>query len=68
MAVKPEPFKLRCPACGWHKNFTPMSDVIIEIPPETCPKCGHYELMREPLSTAEALLSNLFSGRLFKSK
>lgn len=44
MAVRPNPYKLECPKCGYSKIVSPKSDVfspkdLVNMSP-VCPKCG----------------------------
>lgn len=52
MAWKPEPFVVKCEQCGWHKLYAPKSDVMMEAPAETCPKCGHHPLKQEIVTSS----------------
>lgn len=45
MPIRPEPFVLNCPRCGWKKDVSPKSDVL--TPGEwvdECPRCGCEEI------------------------
>ncbi|HES75547.1 MAG TPA: hypothetical protein ENO09_00915 [bacterium] len=48
MPIRPQPWKVRCPKCGWSKRHHPLSDSLVEgdMPPKQCPKCGHTPLDR----------------------
>lgn len=50
MPIKPTPHRYHCPKCGWNKVFAPDSDVLLELPPESCAKCGHAPLDRQEIS------------------
>ena len=39
MPVQPTPFLLYCKTCHWRQLFAPLSDVLVELPPEQCPQC-----------------------------
>ncbi|MFY8350953.1 hypothetical protein AAEU29_10500 [Pseudoalteromonas sp. SSM20] len=55
MAFRPNPVKLSCTQCNWHKIIAPKSDVVPnDYFLDECPKCDG-ELQRKPLN-------NLFSS------
>jgi len=50
MPVRPLPFTMYCPKCGWQKRVAPMSDTLLPGNlPDICPKCGHIELLTKAL-------------------
>ena len=48
MPIRPAPYTLRCPACGWQKTFAPASDVLSSAPLAACPRCQATPLERRP--------------------
>lgn len=58
--VKPPPYKVRCPECGYSRIIKPKSDVVIEeMMLSICPKCK-CSMMREELSGIQKLFVELF--------
>lgn len=55
MPIKPQPFELFCPICGWYKTYAPQSDAIVESITETCPRCGNPNLEVRGLSPIKKL-------------
>jgi len=56
--IKPQPFKLECPKCGYSKTVRPKSDTDMFYSP-ICPKCS-TEMQRKPLSGLDSILGKLF--------
>ncbi len=57
MPIRPQPMRVSCPHCHWHTISAPRSDAI--SPGEwvtQCPRCGHDDLERTPLSSWQASL------------
>lgn len=54
MPIRPAPYTLRCPACGWQKTFAPASDVLRSAPLQACPQCRAEPLTRRPAAFADA--------------
>jgi len=51
--IAPEPFKWKCPKCGYSKIMTPKGDVLDpEILNNQCPKC-HASMENVPLNIIE---------------
>lgn len=48
MPIRPPPFTLTCPSCGWSKTFAPQSDALMPSDldglGDVCPKCKHSPL------------------------
>ncbi len=42
MPIRPAPYSLKCPKCGWSKIYAPLGDVLHH--PRHCPNCGNKEL------------------------
>ncbi len=61
--IKPAPCRFRCPKCGWKKIFAPESDVLSELPPESCEKCGHAPLDCEDVSGFLTSLREIMVGK-----
>ncbi|MCG3688803.1 hypothetical protein [Aliarcobacter butzleri] len=67
MAVKPNPYKLVCPKCGFSKVVAPRSDAfsakdIIAMRP-VCSKCGE-KMERRSVDGLDSLIDSLF--KMFK--
>lgn len=59
--VKPAPYKVRCPKCGYSRVIKPKSDVIIEEAIlSICPTCK-CDMIREELSVLDKLFIKLFN-------
>ncbi|MGP1517819.1 MAG: hypothetical protein ACTTJV_09395 [Ottowia sp.] len=54
MPIRPAPYTLRCPVCGWQKTFAPASDVLRSAPLAACPRCQAAPLERRPAAFADA--------------
>ena len=57
MPVKPSPFTLRCPKCGWKKTVAPQSDVL--SPGDflrKCEKCWNADLVMQQTGGITATL------------
>lgn len=63
MAVKPEPYKLVCPKCGFSKVFAPRSDVLdpkdLLAMNQICSKCGE-KMVRKSVDKLDSLFNILF--------
>lgn len=63
MAVKPEPYKLVCPKCGFSKVFAPRSDVLdpkdLLAMNQICAKCGE-KMLRKSVNKLDSLFNILF--------
>ena len=78
MPIRPQPMRVSCPHCHWYTISAPRSDAI--SPGEwvtQCPRCGHEDLERTPLSSWQASLVRLCerwfvqdekSGRIFRKR
>jgi DNA-directed RNA polymerase subunit M/transcription elongation factor TFIIS len=56
--IKPKPFKLICPKCGYSKKVSPSSDAIGIEMLQVCPKCNTHMERKEIQESA--FLSKLF--------
>lgn len=63
MPLKPQPLHIECRQCGWTTIFAPKSDALVELPPESCAKCGSEELSRSSASIVESVFAA--TGSLF---
>lgn len=60
MPIKPQPFALDCPACGWTQVVAPESDVLLPGDwPSACPRCGDTALQRRQASRFERVFARL---------
>lgn len=51
MPIKPTPFSLKCPNCGWEVGIAPVSDALTPWEHyDQCPKCENTSLIRKPLN------------------
>ena len=48
MPIRPAPYSLKCPNCGWSKLFAPASDVLCH--PSECPSCGNKKFIFSKLN------------------
>lgn len=58
--IQPQPYKLKCPKCGFSKTVHPKSDVI--DPRDLfamCPKCNEM-MKKEELSSISKKISDIF--------
>ncbi len=60
MAIKPNPYKLVCPKCGFSKVVAPKSDALspkdlVAMSP-VCSKCGE-QMEKEKLNPIDTILS-----------
>ena len=62
MAIKPKPYKLVCPKCGFSKVVAPRSDVLspldLKAMSPICPKCKE-QMKKEKVSPIDTIL-NIF--------
>ncbi|MDY3205560.1 MAG: hypothetical protein RBR70_10865 [Arcobacter sp.] len=63
MAVRPNPYKLVCPKCGYSKLVAPKSDCIspkdlISMNP-VCPKCKE-QMDRKSVDRLDSVIDSLF--------
>ena len=63
MAVKPKPYKLVCPKCGYSKIVAPKSDCLtgedlLAMNP-VCKKCGE-KMERKSVDKLESVIDSLF--------
>ena len=63
MAVKPNPYKLVCPKCGFSKVVAPRSDALsakdlVAMSP-VCKKCGE-KMERKSVDKLESVIDSLF--------
>lgn len=58
MPIRPPPYTLRCPSCGWRETYMPWSDSLMpsESPTE-CPTCESQPLIRGKPSDVDKLLA-----------
>ncbi len=62
MAVRPNPVRLSCNQCSWHKIIAPRSDVVPnDYFLDECPKCGG-ELHRKQISGLFSSLIRLLNA------
>lgn len=54
MPIRPAPYTLRCPVCGWQKTFAPASDVLGSAPLQAFPQCRAGPLTRRQAAFADA--------------
>ena len=65
--IKPLPFIIKCPQCGWSKTIYPKSDVMDMswgIKYITCPQCGAEttrETNTESLTDVFKIVKNIFN-------
>lgn len=64
MPVKPTPIRIECRQCGWSTVYAPRSDALVELPPESCGRCGSADLARSAANLLDSAVSAAFS--LFK--
>ena len=60
MPIKPDPYKVKCPNCGYSKVVSPKSDAL--NPSDfinKCPKCGTY-MEETTLSEVEKFIDKIF--------
>jgi len=57
--MRPKPFKMICPKCGYSKKVSPHSDAIGIEGIQQCPKCQTYMERREIQESS--FFSKLFS-------
>ncbi|MEM5557400.1 hypothetical protein AAHK07_02645 [Aliarcobacter cryaerophilus] len=63
MAIKPKPYKLVCPKCGFSKVVAPKSDALspkdlVAMSP-VCSKCGE-KMERKSVDGLDSLIDSLF--------
>ena len=63
MAIKPNPYKLVCPKCGFSKVVAPKSDVLsakdlVAMSP-ICKKCGE-KMERKSVDKLDSVIDSLF--------
>ena len=63
MAVKPNPYKLVCPKCGFSKVVAPKSDALsakdlVAMSP-VCSKCGE-KMERKSVDKLDSVIDSLF--------
>ncbi len=63
MAIKPNPYKLVCPKCGFSKVVAPKSDVLsakdfVAMSP-VCSKCGE-KMERKSVDKLDSVIDSLF--------
>ena len=60
MPMKPKPFKIYCPKCGFEKTVQFKSDCLgagdFKQIPQICPKCGNEELECKTTSASSGLV------------
>ena len=63
MAIKPNPYKLVCPKCGFSKVVAPKSDVLtmkdLKDMNPVCSKCGE-KMERKSVDKLESVIDSLF--------
>jgi len=58
--IRPQPYKLKCPKCGYSKIVRPTSDVVNTIEESPfCPKCGTF-MERKEVSTFDNIIISIF--------
>lgn len=65
MPIKPVPVLFTCPKCSWSIVFAPKSDVLTELYPNKCPKCGCEDLDAKSVGLLDKLAVSF--GRILKS-
>ena len=59
MPIKPKPYKLECPKCGYSKIVKPKSDALSPVDSiGICPKCN-ISMKKAEMSIIDNLLSKL---------
>lgn len=66
--IRPRPFKIYCPKCGFKKLIRFKSDALsgldFEEIPQICPKCGNEKLERKAASIEEARVKQYFDNTI----
>lgn len=55
MPITPKPFVCKCADCDWQEIYSPVSGVLLNAPPDVCPKCGSEQLAVKSASTIDKL-------------
>lgn len=65
MAIKPTPKIYQCRECGWKTRYAPLSDALVEAPPEQCEQCGGISLDFKTASVVDNLSAafSIFFGK-----
>jgi NAD-dependent SIR2 family protein deacetylase len=59
MPIRPSAMSYECPTCGWAKTIEPLSDVLLEAPPDVCPKCGDQHIDAQSVFSGQPVFSAL---------
>lgn len=62
MPTRPPPMSFECAVCGWTKTIQPLSDVLLEGPPDVCPKCGDPHIVSKRAFLSVSVLNKLRSA------